>query len=115
MTFNVCICTNFQNKFGLQEDVNKRDEIINLKGQLIEGKNKIIEQKHKLMRLIERTIDDTEKTIEIMNDTSRKNYRKRLRLDEDIKKLKRIIIMKDKTIETKNIIIEELKHKKKIS
>ena len=65
------------------------------------------------MRLMERTIDDKEKTIEIMNDTSRKNYRKRLRLHEDIKKLKRIIIMKDKTIETKNITIEELKHKKK--
>ena len=57
------------------------------------------------MRLMERTIESKEKTIEIMNDTSRKDYKKRLRLDEDIKKLKRIIIMKDKTI-------EELKHKK---
>ena len=47
-----------------------------------------------------------------MNDTSRKDYKKRLRLDEDIKKLKRIIIMKDKTIESKNITIEESKHKK---
>ena len=64
------------------------------------------------MRLMERTIESKEKTIEIMNDTSRKDYKKRLRLDEDIKKLKRIIIMKDKTIETKNITIEELKHKK---
>ena len=67
------------------------------------------------MRLMERTIESKEKTIEIMNDTSRKDYKKRLRLYEDIKKLKRIIIMKDKTIETKNITIEELKHKKKIS
>ena len=58
------------------------------------------------MRLMEKTIESKEKTIEIMNDTSRKDYKKRLRLDEDIKKLKRIIIMKDKTI-------EELKHKKK--
>ena len=65
------------------------------------------------MRLMERTIESKEKTIEIMNDTSRKDYMKRLRLDEDIKKLKRIIIMKDKTIETKNITIEELKHRKK--
>ena len=64
------------------------------------------------MRLMERTIESKEKTIEIMNDTSRKDYKKRLRLDEDIKKLKRIIIMKDKTIESKNITIEELKHKK---
>ena len=64
------------------------------------------------MRLMERTIENKEKTIEIMNDTSRKDYKKRLRLDEDIKKLKRIIIMKDKTIESKNITIEELKHKK---
>ena len=55
------------------------------------------------MRLMERTIESKEKTIEIMNDTSRKDYKKRLRLDEDIKKLKRIIIMKDKTIETKNV------------
>ena len=74
MTFNVCICINFQNKFSLQEDVNKRGEIINLKDQLIESKNKIIEQKHKLMRLMEKTIDDKEKTIEIMNDTNRKNF-----------------------------------------
>ena len=65
------------------------------------------------MRLMERTIESKEKTIEIMNDTSRKDYMKRLKLYEDIKKLKRIIIMKDKTIETKNITIEELKHKKK--
>ena len=64
------------------------------------------------MRLMERTIESKERIIEIMNDTSRKDYKKRLRLDEDIKKLKRIIIMKDKTIETKNITIEELKHKK---
>ena len=64
------------------------------------------------MRLMERTIESKEKTIEIMIDTSRKDYKKKLRLDEDIKKLKRIIIMKDKTIETKNITIEELKHKK---
>ena len=65
------------------------------------------------MALMERTIESKEKTIKIMNDTSRKDYKKKLRLDEDIKKLKRIIIMKDKTIESKNITIEELKHKKK--
>ena len=64
------------------------------------------------MRLMEKTIESKEKTTEIMNDTSRKDYKKRLRLDKDIKKLKRIIIMKDKTIESKNITIEELKHKK---
>ena len=47
-----------------------------------------------------------------MNDTNRKDYMKGKRLYEDIVKLKRIVIMKDKTIETKNITIEELKHKK---
>ena len=67
------------------------------------------------MRLMERTIESKEKTIEIMNDTNRKDFMKRRRLYEDITKMKRIITMKDKTIETKNIIIEELKHKKKIS
>ena len=64
------------------------------------------------MRLMERTIESKEKTIEIMNDTNRKDHIKRIRLYEDIAKMKGIIIMKDKTIETKNITIEELKHKK---
>ena len=31
------------------------------------------------MRLMERTIESKEKTIEIMNDTSRKDYKKRLK------------------------------------
>ena len=65
------------------------------------------------MRLMERTIESKEKTIEIMNDTSRKDYKKRLRLDEDIKKLKRIIIMKDKTIETKYITYRRIKTQEK--
>ena len=59
MTFNVCICINFQNKFSLQEDVNHKDEIIKNNSKIIDLQDQLIEHK--------------ERTIEIMKDNKEKN------------------------------------------
>ena len=119
IAFHVCICINFPNKFSLKKDVNHQDENNNIKSKTIELGDPLIESKDKIIQLINdenRKTDElfiqTTQLIETSLELNRKRFERIEHLQEDITKMKIIINMKDKTINTKNETIKELKKKK---